>query len=120
MTTLLVNGAGLLLMLFIVWWFWLYRPPAQHFASAAPIAITVADGVYTPARIEVARGQPLVLSFTRQDPTPCAEKVIFPDLGISADLPLQQSVELRLTPEQAGEFAFTCQMGMYRGVLIVS
>jgi plastocyanin domain-containing protein len=120
MSTVLVNVAGLLLMGFIVWWFWLYRPPAQQFASAEPIAVSVADGVYTPARIEVARGQPLVLRFTRQDPSPCAEQVIFADLGVSADLPLNQPVDVRLTFEQAGEFEFTCQMGMYRGALIVT
>lgn len=120
MTTLLVNGAGVLLMGFIVWWFWLYRPPAQRVANAMPIAISVADGVYTPSRIEVARGQPLVLRFTRHDPSPCAEQVIFADLGLSADLPLNQPVDVSITPERTGEFEFTCQMGMYRGALVVT
>ena len=88
--------------------------------GAVPIEVSVADGVYTPARIEVARGRPLVLRFTRQDPSPCAEQVIFADLGVSADLPLNQPTDVRVTPEQAGEFEFTCQMGMYRGTLIVT
>jgi plastocyanin domain-containing protein len=38
---------------------------------------------------------------------------------VSADLPIGQPVELTLTPNEAGEHAFTCQMQMYRGTLVV-
>jgi plastocyanin domain-containing protein len=118
MTTALVNIAGLVLVGLIVWWFWLSKPKAQRVASGV-IDVIVDGGVYTPARIEIAAGQPVTLRFLRKDPSPCAEKVLFDDLGIAADLPIGQPVELTVTPKVSGEYAFTCQMQMYRGTLVV-
>ena len=117
MTTTLVNVAGLAIAGLIVWWFWLSKPKAQRAASGV-IDVIVEGGVYAPARIEVAAGQPVTLRFLRKDPSPCAEKVLFDDLGIAADLPIGQPVELTITPSKAGEYAFTCQMQMYRGTLV--
>ena len=118
MTTTLVNGAGLVLIGLIVWWFWMSKPKAQR-AARGVIDVLVEGGVYAPARIEVATGQPVTLRFLRKDPSPCAEKELFDDLGVSADLPIGQPVELTLSPKEAGEYAFTCQMQMYRGTLVV-
>jgi len=114
----MVNVAGLAFIGLIVWWFWLSRPAALR-ADAAPITVVVEDGVYSPARIEVARGRPVVLRFLRKDPSPCAAKVIFSDLDISADLPIGKEHEVRLAPPQPGEYEFTCEMHMYRGSLLV-
>jgi plastocyanin domain-containing protein len=117
MNLILVNLAGLVLIGLIVWWFWLSKPKAQRAASGV-IDVMVEGGVYAPARIEVAAGEPVTLRFLRKDPSPCAEKVLFDDLGIAADLPIGQPVELTITPGKAGEYAFTCQMQMYRGMLV--
>ena len=117
MTTALVNVAGLVCIGLIVWWFWLSKPKTQR-ATRGVIDVTVEGGVYAPARIEVAAGQPVTLRFLRKDPSPCAEKVLFDDLGVSADLPIGQPVEVTITPTAAGEYAFTCQMQMYRGTLV--
>jgi plastocyanin domain-containing protein len=113
----LVNVAGLVLAGLIVWWFWLSKPKSQRVTSGV-IEVVVEGGVYTPARIEVAAGKPVTLRFLRKDPSPCAEKVLFDELGIAADLPIGQPVELTITPNKAGEYAFTCQMQMYRGTLV--
>lgn len=118
MTDLTVNIAGILVIGLIVWWFWFSKPKALQAASGV-IDVLVEGGVYTPARIEVAAGQPVRLRFLRKDPSPCAEKVLFDDLGIAADLPIGQPVELTISPKASGEYAFTCQMQMYRGTLVV-
>ena len=118
MAVMLVNVAGLAFIALIVWWFWLSRPAARR-ADAEPVTVVVEDGVYSPARIEVPRGQPVVLRFLRKDPSPCAAKVIFADLDVSAELPIGEERELRLEPPQAGEYEFTCEMHMYRGSLLV-
>jgi len=118
MTAWAIDIAGLVLIGLIVWWFWLYRPPAQHATGSLPIEILVADGVYTPARIEVPAGKPVTLRFLRKDPSPCAEKALFDSLGVSADLPVGKPTDVTVTPPRPGEYEFTCQMRMYRGQLV--
>ncbi len=117
--TLWVNLLGMGLIMLIVWWFWLSRPRAQQTVGDAPVTVLVADGVYTPSRIEARAGQPLMLRFLRKDPSPCAEKVIFEKLNVSAELPVGKPYQLRLPPLVPGEYVFTCEMRMYRGSLVV-
>ena len=114
----LINLLAVALIGFIVWWFWLVKPHAVQLAQAS-IDVVVDGGVYSPATIEVLKGQAVILNFIRRDASPCAEKVVFAELGISADLPLTESKQIRLQVDKVGEFEFTCQMGMYRGKLIV-
>jgi len=117
---LLVNIAGLLLIGFIIWWFWLYRP-AKGIAVAPGqiIEIHVKDGIYEPALIEAVVGKGISLKFVREDESACAGQVIFPELNVQKELPLGKPVVIRLVPKAAGNFSFHCQMGMYRGVLRV-
>lgn len=114
----LINLAGLGVLGLIVWWFWLARAKTRRVTGDAPIEVVVENGVYTPASIEVAAGKTVTLRFLRKDPSPCAEKVLFDDFGISADLPLGKAVNVAVTPPTPGEYAFTCQMQMYRGRLV--
>lgn len=137
MTVWLVNGAGLAVLGFIVWWFWLSRPASKKAASEAAVGssltrgprldpiggvidILVDHGVYAPARIEVPAGKALTLRFLRHDASPCAEKVVFDSLGITEDLPLGKPREVRLPPLPPGDIEFTCQMKMYRGTLVAA
>lgn len=119
MTAALVNAGGLVVIGLIVWWFWLATPRRARQAGNAPVEIVVADGVYTPAVIETQAGTPVTLRFLRQDPSPCAEKVVFADLGVSADLAVGTPRDVVITPDAPGNHEFTCQMGMYRGRLVV-
>lgn len=118
MSLWLANLAGLAVIGLIVRWFWGSRPKAQRATGAAPVEVIVDNGVYTPARIEVEAGKPVTLRFLRKDPSPCAEKVLFDEIGLSADLPLNKPVTVTVTPAKPGEVAFTCQMRMYRGTLV--
>lgn len=119
MTAWLVNVAGLALLVFIVWWFWLTRPVSRK-ATGDIIDILVDHGVYAPARIEVPANHAVTLRFLRRDASPCAGKVVFDALGISEDLALDKPREVRLPPLPPGEVEFTCQMKMYRGTLVFS
>ncbi len=113
-----INLAGFVVIGLIVWWFGLSRPKAQRAAGAGAVEVLVDGGVYTPASIEVPAGKPVTLRFLRKDPSPCAEKVLFDALGVSADLPLGKPATVTVTPAKPGEYEFTCQMRMYRGRLI--
>lgn len=115
----MINIAGLLLILLIIGWFWLSKPKAVKQQSER-LDVIVDNGVYTPAHIQVEQGKPLTLRFIRKDASPCAEKVIFDDLHISADLPIDQPVEVSIPTHTTGSFDFTCQMQMYRGKLTVT
>ncbi|HEY8568713.1 cupredoxin domain-containing protein [Microbulbifer sp.] len=118
MMSVLVNVLGLLLILGIAWWFWLAgrKSPLQHYQES--LVILVKDGVYEPDRIEVPAGREIILNFQREDASPCAEYVVFPDLNISKQLPVNQITEVQLPKLEKGEYPFTCQMKMYRGLLV--
>ena len=120
MMSLSVNLIGLLLIATIIWWFWLSK--RKVIASTTKnnfIEIKVKDGAYQPAYIETQLNKPITLRFIREDASPCAENVIFGSLNISEFLPLHKPTNIDLVIKKAGEYEFTCQMGMYRGKLIV-
>lgn len=112
------NFVGIGLIVFIIWWFWLSKPKSVAIRENR-VDIQVANGVYTPARIEIPVGTSVTLRFFRKDASPCAEKVVFEAFGIVEDLPLDRPYEINLTADKVGEFEFTCQMKMYRGTLVV-
>jgi plastocyanin domain-containing protein len=76
-------------------------------------------GGYNPDTVYARVGEPLRLTFRREETALCSERVVFPDLGKSAMLPAYQDVTIELTPEHVGVHEFTCQMGMLHGRLIV-
>ena len=117
MSILIVNLAGVSTIAFIIWWFWMSKPKAQR-ALNNVVDILVEGGTYTPPRIEVTVGKEVTLRFLRKDASPCAEKVVFEQFGISVDLPIDIPKEIVVTPSEAGEFSFTCQMQMYKGSLV--
>ena len=119
MTSMIVNVLGVILIGLIIYWFWLSSPRKITASKTTPIEIRVKDGVYTPSHIEVNKGELIRLRFVREDPSPCAAKVIFSSLNKSLELPLNSSAEIVLQPQQAGEIDFTCEMQMYRGKLSV-
>ena len=118
MTTIIVNLVGFILIALIIWWFIIFKPKATRIKGDT-IDIKVHDGIYDPSVIKAKKGQTLHLRFFRQDETPCSEVVIFDQLNISAKLPIRKTHEITLTVKEIGEYDFTCQMGMYRGKLIV-
>jgi plastocyanin domain-containing protein len=114
-----VNVLGIALIALVAWWFWWPRQRAGAVAGSGVVDVVVADGVYTPDTISVVAGQPLKLRFVRRDPSACAEQVVFAELGVSADLRLDRPTVVGLPPLEPGRYGFTCQMGMYRGQVVV-
>ena len=119
MMSILVNLGGVLLIGLIIYWFWLATPRKVTADQTSPIEILVKDGVYNPAYIKVKRGEKIRLRFIREDPSPCAAKVIFNSLGKTLELPNNESVEIELLLDKVGDIDFTCDMQMYRGKLVV-
>lgn len=115
----IVNLAGILLIIFIVWWFWFSYKKAIQMNNEI-ISIEVKNGVYSPARIEVPADENITLEFLRKDASSCSEYVVFDTLNIHAQLPLNKKHKIVLGKLQPGKYTFTCQMQMYRGELIVA
>ena len=115
---LFINLAGIALIALIIWWFWLYKPKETEL-SDADLVITVENGTYSPSRIKVPAGSPVEIKFMRKDPSPCSETLLIPDLQVSDTLPLNKVKTIQLPALSAGEYAFHCQMQMYRGQITV-
>ena len=86
------------------------------------IDIMVTDDGYTPARVTIPRGKPVVLVFTRKSEKTCAVDVHFvlPD-GTKIDhrLPLGQAVSVPLQIDRNAEIPYACGMDMVHGTIVV-
>src|SRR5688572_8120898 len=82
------------------------------------IAVSVNERGYEPAEVTAAAGQPVRLLFTRTSDEGCGQQLVFPDLDIRRDLPLNETVAVDLTMPAEGRVAFTCGMAMYQGAVV--
>ena len=86
------------------------------------VDVTVTDAGYSPARVEIPRGKPVALVFTRNSETTCAVDVhaVLPDgTKIDRRLPLGEPVVIPLEIDQPAEIPFHCGMEMQRGTIVV-
>ena len=120
-TKIIVDLAGLALIALVAWYFWFSKKKGEMISITGGVqqAYVTVKGGYTPDVIIVKAGEPVSLVFERQESSPCSERVIFKDFDISTLLPEGEKVTVEFTPEKPGEYEFACQMGMFRGRLIV-
>lgn len=120
-TNIIITGAGLAVIMWIVWYFWLWTGETVKAQTSGKgiqeIDVTVKGG-YQPASIVIKAGQPVRLNFTRREASTCGEEVVLPDFGKRAHLPQDQTVSVEVVPDKPGEYEFTCGMNMYKGKLI--
>ena len=121
-TEIIAVVIGLGIIVWIVWYFWLWKGETVTAKvkerGAQEVDVTVKGG-YQPASIMVKAGQPVRLNFTRREASTCGEEVVIPAFGKRAHLPQDETVPVEIVPEKPGEYEFTCGMNMYRGKLIV-
>ena len=118
----IVTLVGLALVVAIVWFFWLKKVRGTRAAVTSggyQEAMILVKGGYTPDVIVVEHGKPVRLNFRREETASCSEMVLFPDFNKSATLPTGDVVPVEFLPETPGEYEFACQMGMFRGKLVV-
>jgi len=101
------------------------RPAPDPRGSAAPPApparyeVAITEAGLMPATIRIPAGRPAQIVFTRRTENTCGTDVVFPELDIHRDLPLDTPVVVALPPQPAGTLTFACDMGMLRGTIIV-
>jgi len=92
-------------------------------ASTGPSAdITAGEHGFTPTSFEVPAGGPgshATVTFVRTTEKTCATEVVFPDLNITKDLPLNQVVPVEIPSDKAQRLTFQCGMAMYKGAVVV-
>jgi len=121
-TQVIVTLVGLGIIVWIVWYFWLWKGgsfTAQAGAGGGQVVDITVKGGYQPSAVVVQVGQALRLNFTRRESTLCGEEVVLPDFGKRAHLPENKTVAIDVLPNEPGEYEFTCGMNMYKGKLIV-
>ncbi|HYE65079.1 MAG TPA: cupredoxin domain-containing protein [Pyrinomonadaceae bacterium] len=112
---------GTVAIIFVIWYFFGEREGVAATLGeegVQEIKVTVRGG-YSPDVIIVREGAPVRLNFYRDETASCSDRVIFGDFGIARELPAFQTTSIEFTPDQTGEFTFTCGMNMMRGKLIV-
>ena len=115
----IISGAGA--VGFVLWYFFGERERVAATATESgvqEIKITVKGG-YSPDMIVVHKGKPVRLLFYRDETASCSEQVVFGDFNIARNLPAFKTTAIEFTPDRAGEFTFTCGMGMMHGKLVV-
>jgi plastocyanin domain-containing protein len=119
---ILVTTGGLVLILLILWYFfWSERKSARAVATGEEvqeIEVQVKGG-YDPDVLVVEAGRPVRIDFFRNETADCSEEIVFGDFGVRKKLPAFRSTPVEFTPEEPGEYTFTCGMAMMRGKLIV-
>jgi plastocyanin domain-containing protein len=103
----------------IAFTYWFFLGKKEQEVEVTDSVDIVVEGGYSPEVISIRKGKTTKLNFLRTDKTECLGDVVLGDFKIRRHLPLNQKVVIELTPEQTGEFVYTCGMGMYHGKIIV-
>ena len=86
------------------------------------IEITVTQKGFEPAQIDVKKGEPVVLVFTRKTDKTCAKDILVDagdDRRVSRTLPLDQPVTVEAVFRKSGRLGYACSMDMITGVIAV-
>lgn len=117
MDKILVTLFGALGIIF-TYWFFLMKKSRQVDVVTNSVEISV-EGGYTPEMISIPKGKTTKLIFTRKDPNSCLEEVVLADFKIKKFLPLNESITVEITPQQTGEYTYSCSMNMFHGKIVV-
>ncbi len=120
----LVTVIGVMLIVFVNWYFFFSRrktkaTPAVPAEGKVQEVKIIVKGGYSPDVIVAKKGIPVRLNFYREETADCSDTVVFGDFNIRQPLPAFKTTVVEFTPQKAGEYAFTCGMGMLKGKIIV-
>ena len=87
--------------------------------ASGTVEVKVTEKGFEPDRIRVAGGKPITLRFTRTTTQTCADAVDIQGDPVRHMLPLNASVDVKVTPPPSGQLAFACPMKMYGGAVVV-
>jgi hypothetical protein len=90
-------------------------------ATADVVSITADENGFHPDAVTIPLGRPTTLRFTREAEATCNDAVKIPELGLRKPrpLPYREAVDIVVTPERPGSYAFSCPMNMGTGTITV-
>ena len=117
-----VTVFGVLLIILVNWYFFFSKRKATVVElkerGIQEVKVTVKGG-YSPDVIVVKKNLPVRINFYRDETAECSDTIVFGDFNIRKPLPAFKTTPIEFTPDESGEYTFTCGMGMMRGKLIV-
>ncbi|MFO0661054.1 MAG: cupredoxin domain-containing protein [Polyangiaceae bacterium] len=88
-------------------------------AKPGEVRVTADKKGFTPNAITLKKDGDGTVTFVRTADGTCATEVVFKELNINKELPLNQPVAIQLPTNEAKSFTFTCGMGMYKSTVTV-
>lgn len=88
--------------------------------AGGDIPITADEKGFTPSSVNVPKGSKATLVFTRTSDKTCADKVVFPELKVEKDLPMNTPVKIDVPTDKAQKLTFQCGMAMYKSSVVVN
>jgi plastocyanin domain-containing protein len=83
------------------------------------INVIANDKGFIPGSVDVKKGAATQLVFMRTTDDTCAKQVVFPELKITKDLPLNEKVVFDVPVADARTLTFQCGMGMFKGKVVI-
>lgn len=85
------------------------------------LEIAVTDKGFEPSTIEVKKGEPVELVFTRKTDQTCIKEVVLDNGGkkVQKALPLNKPVAIKTKFAKTGDVKYACKMGMFSGTVKV-
>jgi plastocyanin domain-containing protein len=94
-------------------------PVASITVTGKRIDVKASGEGFTPNAINVKKGEATTLVFTRTTDDTCATKVVFPEIKLEKELPLNQQVAVELPVDKDRTLAFQCGMGMFKSKVVI-
>lgn len=92
------------------------------FSSKAPriVKMEVTEDGFMPDKVEVKKGEHLMLKITRKTDVTCATEIVIKDKNINTKLPLNKEITVDLGVLKEGKLTYSCGMDMISGVLTIN
>lgn len=84
------------------------------------IKVTAGEKGFEPSSVQLKKGGPATLVFTRTTDDTCATEVVFPQLNLKKDLPKGQPVAITIPTDKEQTLTFQCGMGMYKSAVVIA
>jgi plastocyanin domain-containing protein len=95
------------------------KPVASVEVKGRRVDVTAGANGFQPSTVTVKQGEPTTVVFTRTTDETCATEVVFPEIKLKKDLPLNQQVAVELPVDTSRTLAFQCGMGMFKSKVVI-